>query len=178
MLSRIAKNPLQIPAGVEVKLNNNHIMVNGKLGKTELIFNDSVRISQQSNELIFSVKESTIFARALSGTVKALVTNMINGVTTGFTKKLTIIGVGYKAQVQSKLLNLTLGYSHPIVYNIPEGITIETPTPLEVIIKGIDKQLVGQVSADIRSFRPVEPYKGKGIRYSNEQISLKETKKK
>ena len=178
MLSRIAKTPLSIPKGVEVKLKDNHITVNGSLGTNEFTYNDLVKVTQVKDELVFNVSETSILAKALSGTIKALITNMIKGVSVGFTKKLTIIGVGYKSQVQGDVLNLTLGYSHPIVYKIPAGIKIETPAPLEILIKGIDKQLVGQVAADIRSFRPVEPYKGKGIRYSDEQISLKETKKK
>lgn len=178
MLSRIAKNPLSIPSDVEVKLKDNHITVKGKLGTNELCYNDLVQVSLVNSELVFNVRESTTLSKALSGTIKALISNMIVGVSTGFTKKLTIIGVGYKAQVQGSVLNLTLGYSHPVTYNIPDGVKIETPSQLEIIVKGVDKQLVGQVSADIRSFRPVEPYKGKGIRYADEQISLKETKKK
>ena len=178
MLSRIAKTPLNIPAGVEVTINGSNVKVKGALGQTEFTFNDAVAIAKKDNAIVLETREETVFAKALSGTVRALVNNMIIGVTKGFEKKLTILGVGYRAQAQGANLNLTLGYSHPIVYTAPAGIKLETPTQTEVLIKGIDKQLVGKVAADIRAVRPVEPYKGKGVRYSDEQVSLKETKKK
>ena len=178
MLSRIAKTPLGIPSGVEVTINGSQVKVNGSLGQTEFTFNPAVAIAKKDNSIVLETVEETVFAKALSGTVHALIKNMIVGVTTGFEKKLTIIGVGYRAQAQGENLNLTLGYSHPVVYKAPKGIKIETPTQTEVLIKGIDKQLVGEVAAKIRGVRPVEPYKGKGVRYFDEQVSLKETKKK
>jgi large subunit ribosomal protein L6 len=178
MLSRIAKTPLAIPAGVEVALNGSNVKVKGPLGQLEFTFNDAVAISNVDNAIVFATKDETKFAKALSGTVKAVMNNMIVGVTKGFEKKLTILGVGYRAQVQGSDLNLTLGFSHPVVYKAPAGIKVETPSQTEVIVKGICKQAVGQAAADIRSYRPVEPYKGKGVRYADEVVILKETKKK
>lgn len=178
MLSRIAKTPLAIPAGVEVALNGSNVKVKGPLGQLEFTFNDAVAISNVDNAIVFATKDETKFAKALSGTVKAVMNNMIVGVTKGFEKKLTILGVGYRAQVQGSDLNLTLGFSHPVVYKAPAGIKVEAPSQTEVIVKGICKQAVGQAAADIRSYRPVEPYKGKGVRYADEVVILKETKKK
>ena len=178
MLSRIAKTPLVIPAGVEVALNGSSVKVKGPLGELAFTFNDTVSIAKEENSVVFATKEETKFAKALSGTIKSIMSNMIVGVTKGFEKKLTIIGVGYRAQAQGTNLNLTLGFSHPVVYSAPTGITIETPSQTEILIKGSCKQTVGQVAADIRSYRPVEPYKGKGVRYSDEVVILKETKKK
>jgi large subunit ribosomal protein L6 len=148
------------------------------LGELAFTFNDTVSIAKEENSVVFATKEETKFAKALSGTIKSIMSNMIVGVTKGFEKKLTIIGVGYRAQAQGTNLNLTLGFSHPVVYSAPTGITIETPSQTEILIKGSCKQTVGQVAADIRSYRPVEPYKGKGVRYSDEVVILKETKKK
>jgi large subunit ribosomal protein L6 len=178
MLSRIAKTPLAIPAGVEVALNGSAVKVKGPLGELSFTFNDAVAISKEENNVVFATKEETKFAKALSGTVKSIMNNMIIGVTKGFEKKLTIIGVGYRAQAQGSNLNLTLGFSHPVVYAAPAGIKIETPSQTEILIKGSCKQTVGQVAADIRGYRPVEPYKGKGVRYADEVVILKETKKK
>lgn len=178
MLSRIAKTPLVVPNGVEVTLDGSNVKVKGPLGQLEFTFNDAVAINKEGSDIVFATKEETKFAKALSGTVKAVMNNMIVGVTKGFEKKLTIIGVGYRAAAQGTDLNLTLGFSHPVVYKAPAGIKIETPSQTEILIKGIDKQLVGQVAADIRSYRPVEPYKGKGVRYADEVVILKETKKK
>ena len=178
MLSRIAKTPLAIPAGVEVALNGSNVKVKGALGQLEFTFNDAVVISNVDNAIVLATKDETKFAKALSGTVKAVMNNMIVGVTKGFEKKLTILGVGYRAQVQGSDLNLTLGFSHPVIYKAPAGIKVETPSQTEVLIKGICKQAVGQAAADIRSYRPVEPYKGKGVRYADEVVILKETKKK
>lgn len=178
MLSRIAKMPLPIPQGVEVTVNGSTVIVKGKLGQLENQFNDTVTVLKKDNTLVLETKNDTKFAKALSGTVRALVNNMIIGVTTGFEKKLTILGVGYRAAVQGDNLNLALGFSHPVVVKAPKGIKIEAPTQTEIIIKGTDKQMVGQVAADIRSYRPVEPYKGKGVRYADEVVILKETKKK
>ncbi|MBP9742207.1 MAG: 50S ribosomal protein L6 [Burkholderiales bacterium] len=178
MLSRKAKTPLSIPDGVEVTVADSTVKVVGKLGQSEFTFDETVSISQQDKKIVLETRNDTKFAKALSGTVHAIISNMIVGVTSGFEKKLTILGVGYRAQVQGADLNLTLGYSHPVVYKAPIGIKLETPTQTEILIKGIDKQLVGQVAANIRAFRPVEPYKGKGVRYFDEQVSLKEAKKK
>jgi large subunit ribosomal protein L6 len=178
MLSRIAKTPLAIPAGVEIDVNGSHVAVKGPMGQLEFTFNDAVVITKQDNAIVLSTKEDSKFAKALSGTIKAVLSNMVVGVTKGFEKKLTILGVGYRAQAQGNDLNLSLGFSHPVVYKAPQGIKIETPTQTEILIKGICKQTVGQVAADIRSYRPVEPYKGKGVRYANEVVILKETKKK
>ncbi|MEN9390716.1 MAG: hypothetical protein RL017_13 [Pseudomonadota bacterium] len=178
MLSRIAKIPLNIPNGIEVVVNGSNVKVKGSLGSDEFTFADLVEIIKKDNSIMFNAKEESIAAKALSGTIRAIINNMIIGVSTGFEKKLTINGVGFRAQAQGANLNLTLGYSHPVSYAAPKGIKIETPSQNEVVIKGVNKQLVGQVAADIRSLRPVELYKGKGIRYSNEQVTLKETKKK
>ncbi len=178
MLSRMAKTPLAIPAGVEVTLDGSNVKVKGPLGSLEYTFNDTVTITKDGANIVFATKEDSKFAKALSGTVKAVMNNMVIGVTKGFEKKLTILGVGYRAQAQGANLNLTLGFSHPIVFQAPAGIKVETPTQTEILIKGIDKQLVGQAAADIRSYRPVEPYKGKGVRYADEVVILKETKKK
>lgn len=178
MLSRMAKTPLAIPAGVEVTLDGSNVKVKGPLGSLEYTFNDTVTITKDGANIVFATKEDSKFAKALSGTVKAVMNNMVIGVTKGFEKKLTILGVGYRAQAQGVNLNLTLGFSHPIVFQAPAGIKVETPTQTEILIKGIDKQLVGQAAADIRSYRPVEPYKGKGVRYADEVVILKETKKK
>ncbi|MFN7094953.1 MAG: 50S ribosomal protein L6 [Burkholderiales bacterium] len=178
MLSRIAKTPLNIPSGVEVAINGSKVTVKGALGQLEYTFNDAVGITKQENTLVLNTREETKFAKALSGTVRALLNNMIVGVTKGFEKKLTILGVGFRAAAQGENLNLSLGFSHPVVVTAPAGIKIETPTQTEILIKGIDKQLVGQVAAVVRDYRPVEPYKGKGIRYADEVVILKETKKK
>lgn len=178
MLSRIAKIPLEIPSGVEVTINGFHVKVKGALGQLERTFNDTVTIAKEGDTLVLNTKDDTKFAKALSGTVHAILKNMITGVTKGFEKKLTIQGVGYRAAAQGSNLNLSLGFSHPVVYSAPQGIKIETPTQTEVLVKGIDKQLVGQSAADIRAYRPVEPYKGKGVRYADEVVILKETKKK
>ncbi len=178
MLSRQAKLPLSIPSGVEVTVDGSSVKVKGSLGLMEFTFNDAVAIIKTDNVITLETREETKFAKALSGTIRAVLSNMITGVSKGFEKKLTIFGVGYRAAVQGDNLNLTLGYSHPVVFKAPKGIKIEAPTQTEVLIKGYDKQMVGQVAAEIRAFRPVEPYKGKGIRYANEQVILKETKKK
>lgn len=178
MLSRIAKLPINIPAGVEVTINGAEVKVKGSLGQLESKFNDTVEMTKDGTTITLKTKDDTKFAKALSGTVHALLNNMILGVTKGFEKKLTILGVGYRAAAQGDKLNLSLGFSHPIIYNAPKGIKIETPSQTEILIKGTDKQAVGQAAADIRGYRPVEPYKGKGVRYANERVVLKETKKK
>lgn len=181
-MSRIAKETITVPAGVEVSVNKNMIKVKGKLGELSLNSHAFVSIKQDGSDLNFDIasvdKKNIKEAWSQAGTVRALTANMITGVSKGWDKKLTLIGVGYRAKAQGKVLNLTLGFSHPVNYNLPEGITVETPTQTEVILKGIDKQVVGQVAADIRAFRPPEPYKGKGVRYSDEQVMRKEAKKK
>jgi large subunit ribosomal protein L6 len=178
MLSRMAKLPVEIPSGVEVTVSGAKVVVKGPLGQLEYNFNPAVKITKQDDKLVLEVTDSSKFAKAMSGTAKALLTNMVLGVTKGFSKKLTLLGVGYKAQAQGEKLNLALGYSHPVVYDIPQGIKIKTPTPTEILVEGADKELVGHVAALIRGYRPVEPYKGKGVRYANEAVILKETKKK
>ena len=177
-MSRIANTPVSIPSGVEIKLSGQELSVKGVKGALSLTIHDLVEIKQEESQIKVSAAESTKKSHALSGTFRALVHNMVFGVTQGFEKQLELIGVGYRAQAQGKKLNLSLGFSHPVEYEAPEGISVETPSQTQIIVKGIDKQLVGQVSADIRSFRPPEPYKGKGVRYLNEYIKRKEAKKK
>ena len=177
-MSRVAKAPVQIPAGVEVKLAADKIAIKGKQGQLELDVHSSVEIKQEENVLTFAPKTGDKQANALAGTFRALVNNMVTGVNVGFEKKLILQGVGYRAKASGKPLNLTLGFSHPIDYELPEGISVETPSQTEVVIKGIDKQKVGQVAAEIRGYRPPEPYKGKGVRYADENVRRKEAKKK
>ncbi len=177
-MSRIANSPVSIPKGVEVTLNGNELSIKGSKGNLSMIVSELVEIKQEEGQLQLSAVETSKKSHALSGTVRSLVSNMVVGVSEGFQKELELIGVGYRAQAQGKKLNLSLGFSHPVVYEAPEGIDIETPSQTQVIIKGIDKQLVGQVSAEIRAFRPPEPYKGKGVRYLNEYVKRKEAKKK
>jgi large subunit ribosomal protein L6 len=177
-MSRIAKNPVTVPTGVEVKLNADKLNIKGPKGALEYTVHPSVKVSQEGNLLKFVRTNDSSLARAVSGTTRALVNNMVQGVAKGFEKKLSIIGVGYRAAVQGKKLNLTLGYSHPVVYEVPAGITIECPDQNNIVIRGADKQLVGQVAADIRGYRSPEPYKGKGVRYVDEVIVKKEAKKK
>ncbi len=177
-MSRIANNPVDIPTGVEVMLSGRDISVKGSKGSLDLTIHDLVEIKQEDNLLLFSAANNGKKSNAMAGTFRSLVNNMILGVSHGFEKALELQGVGYRAQSLGKKLNLTLGFSHPIEYSIPEGIEIETPSQTQVLVKGIDKQLVGQVSAEIRAFRPPEPYKGKGVRYVNEYVKRKEAKKK
>ncbi|MCD8523020.1 MAG: 50S ribosomal protein L6 [Saccharospirillaceae bacterium] len=177
-MSRVAKAPVQIPAGVEVKLAADKIAIKGKQGQLELDVHSSVEIKQEENVLTFAPKTGDKQANALAGTFRALVNNMVTGVNVGFEKKLILQGVGYRAKASGNSLNLTLGFSHPIDYELPEGISVETPSQTEVVIKGIDKQKVGQVAAEIRGYRPPEPYKGKGVRYADENVRRKEAKKK
>lgn len=177
-MSRIAKYPINLPAGVTLNLNGHHLQIKGAKGSLEYMVSPQVQMSQEGQTVRFKPVDGSLSANALAGCMRATVSNLVEGVTKGFETKLELVGVGYRAQAQGKQLNLTLGFSHPVVYNFPEGINIETPSQTEILIKGIDKQLVGQVAADIRAFRPPEPYKGKGVRYANEKIILKETKKK
>lgn len=179
-MSRVAKNPLQIPSGVEVSINGKTVVVKGVKGSLEYTAHPCVAISREENLIRFQPEEGDFDVNkdALAGTARALVRNMLEGISKGYEKKLTLVGVGYKAQIQGKVLNLQLGFSHPIQHEVPNGITVETPSQTEVVVKGIDKQLVGQVSAQIRAYRPPEPYKGKGVRYNGEVIIQKEGKKK
>ena len=175
-MSRIAKKPIEIPAGTEVTISGQTVSVKGKNGAISMNLHDTVGIAQEGNALTLSPKQDN--AVAMTGTMRSLVNNMVIGASQGFEKKLELIGVGYRAQAQGNTLNLTLGFSHPVNYPVPEGITIETPSQTEILVKGIDKQKVGQVSAEIRAYRPPEPYKGKGVRYSDEYVIRKEAKKK
>jgi large subunit ribosomal protein L6 len=177
-MSRIAKMPVTIPAGVDVTVGDHSVSVKGVGGLLTLTQNLLVRISSDAGKLNFSAANETREANAMAGTMRQLVNNMVVGVSKGFEKKLTLIGVGYKAQATGSKLNLTVGYSHPVNMDMPAGITVATPTPTEVVIKGADRQRVGQIAAEIRAVRPPEPYKGKGIRYADEKVAIKETKKK
>ncbi len=177
-MSRVANNPITIPNGVEVKKDGMIMVVKGSKGELMHQLHNSVDLEIKENQIKVTWDKNNRQAKAQAGTARAIVNNMITGVSQGFEKKLTLIGVGYRAQVKAKILNLTLGYSHPIDYEIPEGVTIETPSQTEIIVKGKDKQQVGAVSAKIRSYRPPEPYKGKGVRYSDEYVVRKEAKKK
>jgi large subunit ribosomal protein L6 len=177
-MSRVAKKPIVIPAGVEITIQGLEVSVKGPKGSMKLQHQSSIGLKKDSNEIIFTPDLAIDNADALAGTTRALLSNMVVGVTNGFMRKLILVGVGYKAQAQGAVLNLNLGFSHPVKFDIPAGITIETPAPTEIIIKGIDRHLVGQVAAKIRAFRPPEPYKGKGIKYDGEVIVKKEGKKK
>lgn len=176
-MSRIANNPITIPAGVEVNISGNDLVIKGSKGELKHKAHPLVSVKQEENILRLVANNNSKSANALTGTTRAILQNIITGVSEGFEQKLEITGVGYRAQVQGKVLNLTLGFSHPVDFKIPEGITIETPSQTEIIIKGFDKQQVGQVSANIRAYRPPEPYKGKGVRYTDEHIIRKEAKK-
>ena len=177
-MSRVGKMPINVPQGVDVAIKNDQINVKGALGALALMQNSLVTITNDAGKLTFAPANDSREANAMSGTMRQLVNNMVTGVTKGFEKKLSLVGVGYKAQAQGVKLNLTVGYSHPVVMDMPAGITVATPTPTEVVIKGSDRQRVGQIAAEVRAVRPPEPYKGKGIRYSDEKITIKETKKK
>jgi large subunit ribosomal protein L6 len=177
-MSRIANNPVALPQGVEVTLSGSDISVKGAKGTLAMAINPQVEIVKGDNVLTFAARSGDNFARAMSGTTRALVNNMVVGVTQGFETKLDLVGVGYRAQVQGKKLNLTLGFSHPVVYELPEGVSAETPSQTEVLLKSADKQKLGQAVAEIRAFRPPEPYKGKGVQISGEYIRRKEAKKK
>jgi len=177
-MSRIAKNPVEIPGGVELSIKNGELVAKGPKGSLKVILHDSVEVKQEDNVLTFAPRDGKKSSMAITGTMRSVVNNIVNGVTTGFEKKLQLVGVGYRAQGQGKKLSLSLGFSHPIEYAVPEGIEIETPAATEIIVRGCDKQLVGQVCAEIRAFRPPEPYKGKGVKYADEQIVRKEAKKK
>ncbi|RDH88054.1 MAG: 50S ribosomal protein L6 [endosymbiont of Seepiophila jonesi] len=177
-MSRIAKSPISLPSGVEVKLDGQSVSVKGPKGSMELLVNDLVAISQNDGVVSVSPKQEDKSSWAMAGTMRALINNLVTGVTQGFERKLELVGVGYRAQAKGKVLNLSLGFSHPVEYPVPEGIEIATPSQTEIVVSGTDKQLVGQVAAEVRAYRPPEPYKGKGVRYSDEHVVRKEAKKK
>lgn len=177
-MSRVAKMPIAVPAGAEVAITAAAITVKGPLGTLTQSLNGLVKVENKDGTLTFDVIDDSRESNAMSGTLRALVNNMVTGVTKGFEKKLSLVGVGYKAQAAGDKLNLSLGFSHPVAHAMPAGITATTPTPTEIIIKGIDRQQVGQVAAEVRAYRSPEPYKGKGVRYVDEVVKLKETKKK
>ncbi|MCK2096306.1 50S ribosomal protein L6 [Thauera aromatica] len=177
-MSRVAKNPVVIPQGVEISISASQVAVKGPLGSLIQPLSPAVSVEREGDALVCKARDGVPNARAMSGTVRALLNNMVTGVSKGFERKLTLVGVGYRAQAQGDKLNLSLGFSHPVVHQMPAGVKVETPTQTEVVIKGIDKQQVGQVAAEVRAYRAPEPYKGKGVRYSDEVVVLKETKKK
>jgi len=177
-MSRVGKMPVSIPQGVDVAIKQDQVNVKGALGALALAQNALVTITNDAGKLSFIPANDSREANAMSGTMRQLVNNMVVGVTKGFEKKLTLVGVGFKAAAQGTKLNLTVGYSHPVEFDMPAGITVATPTPTEIVIKGSDRQRVGQIAAEVRAVRPPEPYKGKGIRYVDEKITIKETKKK
>jgi len=177
-MSRVANNPVQIPSGVEVTLAGQLVKVKGAKGELNHEIHVAVEVSQQDSMLTFAARNTEQSSNALAGTTRALLNNMVVGVSQGFEKKLTLVGVGYRAQAQGKKLNLSLGFSHPVEYEMPEGISVETPSQTEIVVAGVDKQKVGQVAANIRAYRPPEPYKGKGVRYTDEHVVRKEAKKK
>ena len=177
-MSRIAKKPVELIAGAEINISGQTVSAKGKQGNLTMDLHDAVSIKQEDGVLVFSPNDESKGSMAMAGTMRSLVNNMIVGVSQGFAKKLQLVGVGYRAQVQGKVLDLSLGFSHPVKYAIPEGISIETPSQTEINVSGADKQKVGQVCAEIRAYRPPEPYKGKGVRYSDERVIRKEAKKK
>jgi large subunit ribosomal protein L6 len=177
-MSRIAKTPITVPSGVDVNINTSEINIKGAKGAMQLALHDFVSVTQEDGILNVAPKKDAKDQWAMAGTFRALINNMVTGVASGFEKKLQLVGVGYRAQVSGKVLNLTLGFSHPVEYAIPEGITVQTPSQTEIVVSGCDKQKVGQVAAEIRAYRPPEPYKGKGVRYTDEHVVRKEAKKK
>ena len=177
-MSRVGKMPIEMPKGAEATITAEQITVKGPLGSLSQPLNGLVNIENNGGTLLFSAANDSREANAMYGTMRALVNNMVNGVTKGFEKKLSLVGVGYRAQAQGDKLNLSLGFSHPVVHQMPAGVKCETPTQTEILIKGIDRQKVGQVAAEVRAYRSPEPYKGKGVRYANEVVVIKETKKK
>ncbi|AUL99139.1 50S ribosomal protein L6 [Zoogloeaceae bacteirum Par-f-2] len=177
-MSRVAKNPVAIPAGVEVTIGGAEISVKGPLGTISRPLHPAVAVAREGNTVVCKAVDGADNARAMSGTMRALINNMVIGVSKGFERKLSLVGVGYRAQAQGDTLNLSLGFSHPVVHKMPAGVKVETPSQTEIVIKGIDKQQVGQVAAEVRAYRAPEPYKGKGVRYADEVVVLKETKKK
>ena len=177
-MSRVGKAPIAVPEKVDVNITGSEVSVKGPLGTLKHLFGDKIAVAHEGNQLLITPTDGSIAANAMSGTARALIANMVNGVTKGFERKLTLVGVGYRAQAAGQVLNLTLGFSHPVAHKMPEGIKVVTPTQTEIVITGIDKQRVGQVAAEVRAYRKPEPYKGKGVRYADEVIVMKETKKK
>ena len=177
-MSRIAKYPVAVPDKVEVSVTASEITVKGPLGTLKQAMEPRVTVKKEGDKITFAAADESKESNALSGTMRNLLANMVTGVKTGFERRLNLVGVGYRAQAQGNKVNLSLGFSHPIVHSLPEGVKAETPTQTEIVIKGVDKQKVGQVAAEIRAYKPPEPYKGKGVRYAGEQVALKETKKK
>ena len=177
-MSRIAKEPVTLPSGVEFNQSGSEITVKGSKGSLSLALNSEVEVEKADSIVTCKPRSGSRFATAMAGTTRALLANMVQGVSEGFEKKLQLVGVGYRAQAQGQKLNLTLGFSHPVNYQVPEGVSVETPSQTEVLVKGADKQQVGQVAAEIRAYRPPEPYKGKGVRYADERVVMKEAKKK
>lgn len=177
-MSRVGKMPIALPTGADVAISAEQITVKGPLGVMSQSLNGLVTVANDNGTLSFAPANDSREANAMTGTLRALVNNMVNGVTKGFERKLSLVGVGYKAQAQGDKLNLSLGFSHPVVHQMPEGVTCATPTPTEIVIKGVNKQKVGQVAAEVRAYRSPEPYKGKGVRYVDEVVIIKETKKK
>ena len=177
-MSRIAKAPVELPQGIEFSQQGNVVTIKGSKGSLTHELNSEVELTQEEGVIKLAPRSGSRFATAVTGTTRSLLANMVQGVTEGFERKLELVGVGYRAQAQGSKLNLSLGFSHPVVYEMPEGVSVETPSQTEIVIKGSDKQKVGQAAAEIRRFRPPEPYKGKGVRYSDERVQLKEAKKK
>ena len=177
-MSRVAKAPVELPKGVEFKRAGDVVTLKGPKGELSMKLNSEVELTQEENVLSLAPRSGSRFAGAIAGTMRALLANMAVGVSEGFQRKLELVGVGYRAQAQGKNLNLSLGFSHPVVFEAPEGVTVETPSQTEILVSGADKQKVGQAAADIRGYRPPEPYKGKGVRYADERVILKEAKKK
>ena len=177
-MSRVAKAPVELPKGVEFKQEGNVVTLKGAKGSLSLELNNEVELTQEDNTLKVAPRSGSRFSTAIAGTMRSLLANMATGVSDGFERKLELVGVGYRAQAQGNKLNLTLGFSHPVVHEVPEGVTVETPSQTEIVVKGADKQMVGQVAAEIRRYRPPEPYKGKGVRYADERVVIKEAKKK
>lgn len=177
-MSRVAKNPVQLPSGVDVVIKGQNLTVKGGKGSLDLVINSNVIVQKEENVLTFAARDGGKQSRALAGTTRALVNNMVTGVTSGFERKLQLVGVGYRAKAAGNVLSLSLGFSHPVDYEVPQGIVVETPTQTEIVLKSSNKQLLGQVASEIRAFRPPEPYKGKGVRYSDENVLRKEAKKK
>ncbi len=177
-MSRVAKNPIVVPSGVEVTLASNEISVKGPLGTLKQALNGDVKVEREGDKLLCKATSGSRQANAMSGTIRALLANMVHGVSKGYERKLTLVGVGYRAQASGDTLNLTLGFSHPVAHKMPKGVKVATPSQTEIVLSGADKQQVGQVAAEVRAYREPEPYKGKGVRYADEVVILKETKKK
>jgi len=177
-MSRIAKQPIELPNGVELKVDGREVSAKGPKGQLSMTLHDAVQVAQEDNVLTLSPKDQRQSSVAVTGTMRSIINNIVQGVANGFEKRLQLVGVGYRAQAQGKQLNLSVGYSHPVNYPVPDGIEIETPAATEIVVRGCDKHLVGQVCAEIRAYRPPEPYKGKGIKYADENIVRKEAKKK